>query len=84
MNGMRGKVKMETITRTKGTITKVTTEMIYLQPLKDELIEIEKQLVDLEKEPDEVLVPNDEKFLRISQFKDRIFDINKILNEKEW
>jgi hypothetical protein len=77
---MRGKVKMETIKRiNEDLIRKTTTVDIDLKPLKEELIKINKQLVYLEKEPDEIMMPNDSKFFMIEVLKRRKEEINNLL-----
>jgi len=70
---------METITRTKDYLTRTTKEVIDLRPLKAELIEIEKQLVELDKEPDEIMLPNDFKLQELQRLEIRKHEISNLL-----
>lgn len=73
----------ETIILTsKNTLTKTITETIDLRPLKDELTYINSQIAELEKQPDEITVPNDVKFAEINLLNIRKEIINKFLSVK--
>ena len=50
----------------------------YLSKLSD----IKEQIIELEKEPDEIMIPNDDKFSQMNMLEDRKKEINKILGIK--
>ena len=59
------------ITKYKDRIVETTTKTTYFEPLEKELIEIEDRLKDLEKGPDEILMPNDMKFGEMERLNNR-------------
>lgn len=63
----------------EDTLKRTTTEIINLIPLKKELVDIEAQLIELEKQPDEILVKNEIKFNTIQFLDIRKYEINKLL-----
>ena len=74
---------METISLvSKDLVRKTIVEDIDLKPLKLELAEINKQLADLEKEPNEITAPNDSKFGMQAILNSRKAEISKLLNVK--
>jgi hypothetical protein len=75
---------METyISLDKDTVKRVTTseEVIDLKKLRGELVSIDKELASLEKEPDEVLMPNQNKTFRIEDLNVRKGEIQKFLTK---
>ena len=69
------------ITKTKDTITKTTTTVIEydIKLLTEELLDIKSEMAEIEKEPDNLKVLNEEKFLKIDSIKSRIDEIENIL-----
>lgn len=75
---------METFeTVSKDIIRKVTTteEIIDLRPLKEELVTLDQEIEGLKKQPDEVTVRNDEKFLKLDQANIRKEELSIFMNE---
>ena len=70
-----------TYQKTKDTITKITSheEVFDVKKLNTELEEIEVQIKELEKEPDEITAPNDEKFMSIDMLNNRKNKIKELL-----
>ena len=72
-------ITYETIS--KDTLKKVTTteEIIDLKALKKELASLEIEKTALEKEPDEIMMPNDSKIFRQGVVDERIKEIQSLL-----
>jgi len=58
----------------KDTIKIITEKIIDLKPLRERLADIDKELKEVEKQEDKILVENDRKFR----------DITDLQNEKEY
>lgn len=63
----------------KDTANRIITETIDIKTLKTELVDIEKQIEDAEKEPDEITVPNESKLHNLGNLKYRQEEINELL-----
>lgn len=75
---------METYEKIGDTLKKITTtEVTYdLKALSTELGEIDKQLKELEKEPDEILEPNFRKIMKAEELQERKKILSQILSLK--
>ena len=58
---------------------RVVRKVYDIDKLTAELKEIEERIKRLEQEPDEILVPNDEKFNELALLAERKEEINKIM-----
>jgi len=72
---------METISKTETEVIKtITTEIVYdIKELSAELLTIEETLAGLNKLPDEILIPNDDKFSSLIILSNRRDEIKALL-----
>lgn len=61
-------------------IRKTVVTEIDLKPLREELANIEREIAELEKQPDEIMMPNMHKHSGISNLINRKEEIYKLLN----
>jgi hypothetical protein len=74
----------ETYEVTKDTIKIISTkeEIFDVKKLKEELAKIEISITETEKEPNEILMPNDTKFYELERLNNRKKELNKLLGLK--
>ena len=80
----QNKMEYKRTKTSKGVFFKedIKPKLISEEQLLTEKKELEKELKILEKEPDEITVPNDVKFSQMDMLEDRKKEINKILGIK--
>jgi hypothetical protein len=66
----------------KNTIKKTTEEVIDIKNFNEELSVINKNIKEVEKEPDMITVSNDDKFFRLEKLEKRKKEIESYINVK--
>lgn len=66
----------------KNTIKKTTEEVIDIKNFNEELSCINKNIKEVEKEPDMITVSNDDKFFRLEKLEKRKKEIESYINVK--
>ncbi len=65
----------------EGTIKKTVTETIETWPYFTEYERLKSDLIEIEKEPDEIIMPNVNKMSLISALNSRIAELESIYNQ---